>query len=394
MNFPFNAFVDFGVDANLLISLVIGIGFGFMLEKGGFGSSKILAGIFYGKDWRVLKVMFTAIVTAMLGLYAAQGLGLVHMDLVDFRPTYLGGQVVGGLLLGIGFVTAGYCPGTSMVGLVSGKIDAAFVMLGILLGIGVFEEGFAYFADLRDWGEMGRVSLADWMGISAGWVVLMVVAMAVAAFTAVGWGERHFAKKPIQMPRKAMAAMGTAAMGGLLVATIQFAGPGNARAMTSLATTPVLLPGGEASLSVEELAGWMIEGRSDFYMVDLRGEDADPIVPGAWATRPENLLNARSRPELPQDRPVVLIANGDQAEAFEVRRVLRELQVNALILNGGTNAWQTTILDDKSESNIGKVYRMMMSGNSPLAEGAPPPPPRKKGAAPPAKKKQRGGGCS
>ncbi len=394
MNFPLNAFQELGVDASLLISLFIGIGFGFMLEKGGFGSSKILAGIFYGKDWRVLKVMFTAIVTAMLGLYAAQGLGWVHMDLVDFRPTYLGGQVIGGLLLGIGFVTAGYCPGTSMVGLVSGKIDAAFVMLGILLGIGVFEEGYAMFAGLRDWGEMGRVSLADWMGISAGWVVLMVVAMAVAAFTAVGWGERHFAKQPIRLPRKAMAAMSTAAVGGFLVAVIQFAGPGDARAMTSTApVTESALFAGEAVVEVEELAGWMIEGRNDFFLIDLRGEEADEVVPGAWLTHADVLLNARTRPDLPTDRPLVLIGDGN-APVDHVGQVLRGLQLNALILNGGVKEWQRAILDESSTSETGKVYRMMMSGNSPLAEGAPPPPPRKKGAAPPAKKKQRGGGCS
>jgi uncharacterized protein len=394
MNFPFNAFTELGVDVNLLLSLLIGIGFGFMLEKGGFGSSKVLAGIFYGKDWRVLKVMFTAIVTAMLGLYAADGLGLVHMDLIDFRPTYLGGQIVGGLLLGIGFVTAGYCPGTSMVGLVSGKLDAAVVMLGILLGIGVFEEGFTFFASLRDWGEMGRVSLADWMGISTGWVVLMVVAMAVAAFTAVGWGERHYANKAIQLPRKAMAAMSTAAFGGLLVAFIQFAGPGSARAMNSLDASAIDLPSNSAVLSAEELAGWIVEGRSDYFLVDLRGPDSDDIVPGAWKTQPEVLLNARTRPEMPQDRPVILIANGDPTAAALVRSVLRELQVNALVLQGGTSMWQQIILDPNSTSSVGKVYRMMMSGNSPLAEGAPPPPPRKKNAAPPAKKKSRGGGCS
>lgn len=394
MNFPLNAFVELGVDANLLISLVIGIGFGFMLEKGGFGSSKILAGIFYGKDWRVLKVMFTAIVTAMLGLYAAQGLGLVHMELVDFRPTFLGAQVIGGLLLGIGFVTAGYCPGTSMVGLVSGKLDAAFVMLGILLGVGVFEEGYQYFAALRDWGDMGRVSLADWMGISAGWVVLMVVAMAVAAFTAVGFGERYFAKKPIQMPGQAKAAMSTVAVGALLVAIIQFAGPGSARALTVDASGTHISIADEASISVEEVAAWFVEGRTDFFLIDLRGEDAEEGVPGAWQTHPGVLLNARTRPYLPLDRPVVLIANGNQADALQVRSNLRELNINAVLLTGGVEAWKDVILSEQSTSSVGRVYRMMMSGNSPLAEGAPPPPPRKKGAAPPARKKKRGGGCS
>ena len=395
MNFPFNAFTEMGIDATLLVSLFIGIGFGFMLEKGGFGSSKVLAGIFYGKDWRVLKVMFTAIVTAMLGLYASQGLGLVNMDLINFRPTFLGGQIVGGLLLGAGFVTAGYCPGTSMVGLVSGKLDAAFVMLGILLGIGVFEEGYSYFVGLQDWGEMGRVSLSDWMGISTGWVVLMVVAMAVAAFTAVGWGERHFAKRPLRLPRTAMAGMSTAILGGLLVAAIQFAGPGDARAMDS-AVSPdnTTLFAEEASVSAEELAGWIIEGRQDYFLIDLRGIDSAGIIPGAWQTHADVLLNSRTRPVLPKDRPVVLIESHQPGEARAVARVLRELNFNAMVLNGGAQAWQVRILDPKANSPEANVYRMMMTGNSPLAEGAPPPPPPKKGAAPPAKKQKRGGGCS
>ena len=121
MNFPLNAFHNFGIDGTLLISLLIGIGFGFSLERGGFGSSKILSGIFYGRDWRVLKVMFTAIVVAMLGLFLTDGAGFLVMDQVAYRSTYIWSQIVGGLILGVGFVTAGYCPGTSIVGAGSGK---------------------------------------------------------------------------------------------------------------------------------------------------------------------------------------------------------------------------------------------------------------------------------
>ena len=75
-------------------------------------------------------------------------------------------------------------------------------------------------------------------------------------------------------------------------------------------------------------------------------------------------------------------------------QVLRDLDLNAMVLSGGVQAWQTRILDPQANTPVANVYRMMMTGNSPLAEGAPPPPPRKKGAAPPAKKQKRGGGCS
>ena len=150
----------------------------------------------------------------------------------------------------------------------------------------------------------------------------------------------------------------------------------------------------EASVSAEELAGWIIEGRQDYFLIDLRGIDSAGIIPGAWQTHADVLLNSRTRPVLPKDRPVVLIESHQPGEARAVARVLRELNFNAMVLNGGAQAWQVRILDPKANSPEANVYRMMMTGNSPLAEGAPPPPPPKKGAAPPAKKQKRGGGCS
>jgi hypothetical protein len=388
MNFPFNAFHEVGVDAALLISLLIGFGFGFMLENGGFGSSKILAGIFYGKDWRVLKVMFSAIVTAMLGLYAVQGMGWIAMDQIAFRPTYLGGQVVGGLLLGFGFVTAGYCPGTSVVGIVSGKLDAVFAMFGMLIGIGVFEEAFSVFAGVRDWGDMGIVSLSDWMGISNGFIVLMVAAMAIGAFSVVGYFERK-AKREV-LPQRAYASVGVTVMGAALVAAIQFGGPGDARAMGV-----VEVNASAPSMEAVELAGLAVEGRSDYLIMDLRNADSIAIeLPGAWNVDSATLINQRTCPDLPSDRRLILVDDNDLGKAREVAFALRSKGLDAVVLEGGASAWDSQVLQETGMAAAAQSYRMMMNGKSPILDGAAPPPVPKKNAAPPTRKGKKGGGCS
>ena len=106
MNAPFYKFGLFGDEASFILAFVIGIGFGFFLERAGFGSGRKLAAQFYLRDLSVLKVMFTAIITAMTGLYLLSRFGMVDLSLVYLGPTFLVPQIVGGLLLGFGFVTA------------------------------------------------------------------------------------------------------------------------------------------------------------------------------------------------------------------------------------------------------------------------------------------------
>ena len=96
-----------------LVFGLIGFGFGFVLEISGFGNSKKLAAQFYFKDLTVLKVMFTAIVTAMVLLFLSVGLGILDFNLVWVNPTYLWPGIVGGLIMGVGFIVGGFCPGTS-----------------------------------------------------------------------------------------------------------------------------------------------------------------------------------------------------------------------------------------------------------------------------------------
>lgn len=195
MNFPLFKFGAFGDETSLVVAFVIGIGFGFFLEQAGFGSAKKLTDQFYFKDMAVFRVMFTAIVTSMVGLFYLGWLGFVDLSLVYVSNTYLVPQIVGGLLLGVGFTIGGYCPGTSMVAVATGKLDALVFVGGILAGIfaiGMAWPGLEGFANSTD---LGPLTLPDVLHLPLGAVVFLVVLMAVAGFWGAGALERRFADK-------------------------------------------------------------------------------------------------------------------------------------------------------------------------------------------------------
>ena len=141
MTAPFYKFGYFNDEVSFIIAFVLGLAFGFVFERGGFGSGRMLAAQFYFTDMRVFKVMFTAIVTAMIGLFYLSWIGYVDLSLIYFGDTYLVPQIVGGLILGVGFVIGGYCPGTSTVAISTGRIDAIFYLMGGAFGIFVFGIG-------------------------------------------------------------------------------------------------------------------------------------------------------------------------------------------------------------------------------------------------------------
>lgn len=195
MNSPFFKFNYFGMDVSLILAFAIGIGFGFALERGGFGSAKILAAQFYFTNMRVLKVMFTAIVTAMLGVYFLSVIGFMDLSLIYIGDTYILPQVVGGLVLGIGFVVGGYCPGTSVVSVSTGKIDGLVYLIGIAVGIFVFGEMFPLIKTFYTSTDMGSLTLPQYFNMSYGLVVFLVVVMALGAFAAAEWGEKKMAAR-------------------------------------------------------------------------------------------------------------------------------------------------------------------------------------------------------
>ena len=193
MNAPFFKYGLFGDNVSLIVAFVIGIGFGFFLERAGFGSAKKLTAQFYLTDMAVFKVMFTAIVTAMLGLFYLAWIGLVDLSLVYVSPTYLLPQAAGGLLLGVGFVIGGYCPGTSCVAAATGRLDGIVFLAGIVAGIFSFGELYPLLKGFYSSTPMGSITLPGILGISQGLVVFLVAAMAIGGFAGATWVEKRFA---------------------------------------------------------------------------------------------------------------------------------------------------------------------------------------------------------
>ncbi len=182
MNAPFYEFGLFGNDTALIVAVVIGIGFGFFLEQAGFGSSVKLAQQFYLRDLTVFKVMFTTIVTAMLGLFWLSWLGLVDLSLVRVLPTYFIPQLVGGLVFGVGFVMGGYCPGTCCVAAVTGKMDGWIHLFGMMTGILLFGEVYPFIEVWHNSTPMGEITLASFFNLSHGTTVFLIVAIALLGF--------------------------------------------------------------------------------------------------------------------------------------------------------------------------------------------------------------------
>jgi hypothetical protein len=187
---PFYKFGMFGDEVSLLVAFLIGIGFGFFLERAGFGSAKKLTAQFYLRDLAVFKVMFTAIVTALLGIFYLSWIGVVDLSLVFFEPTYLLPQIVGGLVLGVGFVIGGYCPGTSVVATATGKIDGLLFLLGVTAGLFVFGEAYSAITGFVNATPMGDLTLPQAFHMSFGLVVFLVVLMALGGF----WGSEKIEK--------------------------------------------------------------------------------------------------------------------------------------------------------------------------------------------------------
>jgi len=181
---PLSSAFEFSVGVDLAVALVLGLGFGFALERAGFGSARKLTAVFYLYDMAVVKVMFTAIVTAMAGLFALSAAGVLDLAELYVEPTALAAQVLGGLIFGAGFIIGGYCPGTSIAAVATGRKDGVAFALGMLAGVLAYAELTPGIDDWIKANTQGEMTLPSVTGLSMGWFVLAFVAFLVFA----GWG--------------------------------------------------------------------------------------------------------------------------------------------------------------------------------------------------------------
>nr|NIP83382.1 YeeE/YedE family protein [Gemmatimonadota bacterium]NIQ59580.1 YeeE/YedE family protein [Gemmatimonadota bacterium]NIU79789.1 YeeE/YedE family protein [Gammaproteobacteria bacterium]NIX48294.1 YeeE/YedE family protein [Gemmatimonadota bacterium]NIY12739.1 YeeE/YedE family protein [Gemmatimonadota bacterium] len=195
MRAPFYELGAFGEGASLAVALLIGLGFGWFLERGGLGNARKLAAQFYLTDLTVFKMLFTAVVTAMLGLFWLTRAGLVEPALVYVPPTWVVPQLLGGLVFGVGFVMGGLCPGTSCVAVSSGRTDGFAVLAGMLFGIFAFGEAFPVLEPLYDATPAGTLTLHGLLGIPYPVAVLGMTLLAVAAFRGAEAIERRASRR-------------------------------------------------------------------------------------------------------------------------------------------------------------------------------------------------------
>lgn len=182
-------------NTNLFLAFIIGIGFGFVLEQSGFSSSRKLAGMFYGYDTVVLKVFFTAAITAMLGLLFFSLFGWIDMEMIYVNPTYLPSAITGGIVMGAGFIMGGFCPGTSFCGAAIGKIDAMVFIGGLFLGVSGFGLTYGWWEKLYLAGYKGEPKISESIGMSDGLFGLLLILAALAMFAAGEWAEKRFPRE-------------------------------------------------------------------------------------------------------------------------------------------------------------------------------------------------------
>ena len=331
-----------------VVYLLIGIGFGAVLEMAGFGNSRKLAAQFYFSEQTVLKVMFSAIVVAMSLVFLTSALGLLDFNLVWVNPTYLWPGIVGGLIMGVGFIVGGFCPGTSLVAATTLKVDGIFFALGTFFGVFAFGETVGLFEDFFYSSYYGRVTLMDVFGLPAGVVVVLVVAMALFMFWGAEQLERIFGKRDLKLEPKWR--YGAAAgLGALALAVMAVGQPTTEERLARLAPEmDRALAERQVQIEPAELLGLMHNDRLNLIMFDVRSEsDYNHFhLLDAEHVEAAEIGGTLARLQMEPENTVVVVMSNRETASTETWRILTAESVpNVYILGGGLNAWIATFSD-------------------------------------------------
>ena len=400
MIFPFESLGGADREVGLVVAVLIGFGFGFVLERAGFGRSTKLAAQFYLNDMTVFKVMFGAIVTAMLGLVIADGLGIADFQVIAesaASTTYMWPMLIGGLLLGAGFIISGYCPGTSIVGAASGNLDALFTIVGVGLGSLLFSEVYPLIQGFYTSGDQGQMFLYQLLDIPPALLAGGVAVMAVGCFVGAEVVEKIYTRKmsgtepqpvPVAPRRLVFATFGFATLLGLALLTV----PVGARTQTAAC------PAGTVErIDAEELARRMLDEPWKLLVLDVRERSAyeEKRIPGS-EHRGLMELDSYGLAYSPGVKDLVLVAADGLGYAPPAALTYPG---RVLMLEGGFAAWKGFALEEppaltadaSDEEREDFLFRASVHQKMTGSKAAPPPPARATNFAAP--KKKRGGGC-
>jgi hypothetical protein len=382
-------------EAHFLPAILLGFAFGFVLERSGFGNARILAAQFYLYNMRVFKVMFTAIVTAAVGVALAVSAGLLDFSSLYVPETFLWPHLVGGMLLGIGFIISGYCPGTSIVAAASGKLDGALTVLGVVIGSVVYSELFPWFSDFASSGSLGVFTLPDWLGIGPPVMATAVAVMAAAMFIGAEKVERIFAPRADKVKERSLHK-------GTLGLVAGLAGAGVAATVVFLAmpdpAEPPAAATGATTISAVEAGRLLVEEPRSLLVVDLRPA---PACSEGKDRLPQAVCMADVATELaalPEGRTLLAYGGFDiAADSLPVE--LAAFPGRVAVLSGGVHAWTHLILAaspapdlaaglSDNEKALLPALHSYFTGTAVAVQPAAPRPTIKREI------KKKGGGCS
>lgn len=341
-------------ELNLVVALLLGIAFGFVLERAGFGSSRRLAGVFYGYDFTVLRVFFTAAVTAMSGVLLLGASGLLDTDVIYVNPTWLWPAIVGGAIMGVGFILGGYCPGTGVCAAATGKIDGMFFVGGGLLGVLAFAEFFPAWGRFYESSFLGPVKVFESLGVSQNLFAFLLVAAAVLAFTAATAVERRVAGPAA--PSAAFPVGKHLAAGGatLLLGLLLLATPDRkARLLAAVSEPAYAAAHPVAMMDADELAFRIVDGDPRLQVIDLRTPQAYArfALPASKNVQMAEVfgrepVEALARPHVRK----VLVGDSEHDERVACLLLARLGYENLAALKGGLGAFRDTILSPPSDT--------------------------------------------
>jgi len=336
-----------GNDLNFIVALIIGILFGAILEQAGFSTSKKLVGLFYGYDFTVLRVFFTAGITAMIGVMALTHFGLLDINLTYINPTYLWSAVIGGLIMGFGFVIGGFCPGTSVCAAAIGKIDAMIFIGGAIIGVLIFAEGYPLIEDFYKSANWGNPRLFETIGISQELFAFLLTSVALMAFifTSIIENRVNGIKKPIIRFTPYYIGLGII---GLLIATSSFVFPERKGSFLKMVEEKHVVQSYKLNeITSDELSCRIMSEDKRLQIIDFRpAKEYEKInLPKSTQFTLDNLFEKEPNKILTLRHKVNVFIDNDELSERKYAILASELGYkNIRILKGGFNEFKSLIL--------------------------------------------------
>jgi rhodanese-related sulfurtransferase len=347
-----------GNELNFVVALFVGIAFGFVLEQAGFSTSKKLVGLFYGYDFTVLRVFFTAGVTAMIGVIAMGHFGMLDLSLIYINPTFLYSALAGGLIMGLGFVIGGFCPGTGVCAAAIGKIDAIIFVVGLFAGVLIFAEGYPLWENLYKAENWGSPRIFELLGISQSLFAFLLMLMAVGAFWAVTFVERKVNKVPDEEFKLKKIYYGLTGI-AVVIGLSAFILPDRKDAMMDKLTNVNYISAYEIkTMSADELTFRLMDDDKKLQIFDLRSESEykELSLPKSTNISLSNIFEKDILKQLSLKGMRNVIIADDETMAKKGAIIASELGYeNVKVLKGGMNLLREEILNFTPQNNINGI---------------------------------------